>query len=110
MNVIEKNEGKKIDYTINESKIAFADELMLNLEKYERDDPSHIDVCKDRFGNLVTGVIPGVAEVYVAQIDIPAREYDFIADEVDENEEPKEVPVPIPFDIKKCSLTLWALE
>lgn len=110
MNVIEKNTGEKIAYAVTGNKITFADELALNLEKYERDDPNHIDVCKDRFGNLVTGVIPGVAEVYVAQIDIPAREYDFIADGVDENGEPKEVPVSIPFDIEKCTLTLWALE
>ncbi|SHK14195.1 hypothetical protein [Tepidibacter formicigenes] len=110
MKIIEKNEGKKIDYTITENKITFADELMLNLKKYERDDPNHIDVCLDRFGNLVSGVIPGVAEVYVAQIDIPAREYDFIADGVDENGEPKEVPMPLPFDMEKCTLTLWALK
>ncbi|MBU5438278.1 hypothetical protein KQI42_09675 [Tissierella sp. MSJ-40] len=109
MIVINKNEGTKIPYTIKTSKVTFDDELMLNLEKYERDDPNHIDVCRDKFGNLVCGVIPGVAEVYVAQIDIPAREYDFIADGLDENEQPKEVPFPVPFDIDKCTLTLWTL-
>lgn len=109
MIIIEKNEGEKITYTTNGNKITFADELMLNLEKYERDDPNHIDICRDKFGNLVCGVIPGVAEVYVAQIDIPAREYDFIADGVDENGEPREVPMPALFDIDKCTLTLWAL-
>lgn len=109
MIIVEKNEGEKIVYTITENKITFADELMLNLEKYERDDPNHIDICRDKYGNLVCGVIPGVAEVYVAQIDIPEREYDFVADGVDENGDPKEVPMPVHFDIEKCTLTLWAL-
>lgn len=45
--VINMNEGNKIDYEIIGNKIIFADELMLNLEKYERDDPMHIDVCRD---------------------------------------------------------------
>ena len=109
MIIIEKNEGAKINYSTRLNKITFDDELMLNLEKYERDDQNHIDICRDRFGNLVSGVIPGVAEVYVAQIDIPAREYDYVADGVDENEQPKEVKMPVPFDMSKCTLTLWAL-
>lgn len=109
MIVIEKNEGGKIPYTTRTNKITFDDELMFNLEKYERDDPNHIDVCRDKFGNLVCGVIPGVAEVYVAQIDIPSREYEFIEDGTDETGEPKKVPAPVPFNIDKCTLTLWAL-
>lgn len=109
MIVIEKNEGEKISYVIKGNKITFDDELMLNLEKYERDDPNSLDICRDKFDNLVCGVIPGVAETYVAQIDIPAREYDYIADGVDDNGKPKEVPMPLPFDMKKCTLTLWAL-
>lgn len=110
MIIIDKNEGKKIPYAVKTNKVTFDDELMLNLEKYERDDPNHIDVCRDRFGNLVCGVIPGVAEVYIAQIDIPAREYNFVSDGVDENGNPKETPISVPFDMTKCTLTLWALE
>lgn len=109
MIIIEKNEGEKINYTTKINKITFDDELMLNLEKYERDDPNHIDICRDKFGNLVCGVIPSVAEVYVAQIDIPSREYHYIADGVDENDQPKEVQMSVPFDMNKCTLTLWAL-
>ena len=48
--VINVNEGKKVDYEINGNKIIFNDELMLNLAKYERDDPMHIDICEDGFG------------------------------------------------------------
>ena len=106
--VIDKNEGEKIPYSISTSKITFADELMLNLEKYERDFDNHIDICMDRYGNLVTGVIPGVAERYVAQIDIPARTYEEPYRLSGDDEENTEV-IPIPFNIKKCTLTLWAL-
>lgn len=106
--VVEKNVGKKIPYSVSTSKITFDDELMLNLEKYERDFINHIDICMDKFGNLVTGVIPGVAERYVAQIDIPARTYEEpyrLSGDDDDNTD----VIPIPFDIKKCTLTLWAL-
>lgn len=108
--VVEMNEGEKIAYSVNGNKITFGDdELTLNLEKNERDDANHIDICRDKYGNIVTGVIPGIAEAYAAQIDIPPREYDYIADGVDENGKPREVPIPVPFDISKCTLTLWAL-
>ncbi|GHU42146.1 hypothetical protein FACS1894111_05570 [Clostridia bacterium] len=108
--VIEKNEGEKIAYTVSGNKITFGeDELTLNLKSHERDDSAHIDICRDKYGNLVTGVIPNLAENYVAQIDIPPREYEYITDGVDDNGEPQEVQTPIPFDMKKCTLTLWAL-
>ena len=108
--VVEINEGEKIKYALSGNKITFGDdELTLNLEKHERDDSAHIDICRDKYGNLVTGVIPGLAENYTAQIDIPTREYDFIADGKDDNGELLEAPMPLPFDIKKCTLTLWAL-
>lgn len=107
--VIEQNEGEKIPYSISGNKITFGDdEITINLAKNERDSGNHIDVCRDKYGNLVMGVIPGLAESYAAQVDIPPREYDFIADGVDDNGEPKEIPVPVPFDIAKCTLTLWA--
>lgn len=71
MKVIEVNEGKKIPYSVRTSKITFNDELMLNLEKMERDFPVSIDVCIDKYGMVTTGL--GVK--YAAQIEIPARYY-----------------------------------
>ena len=125
MIVQEKNKGEKIPYTVKGSKITFDDELMVNVQRFERDDPAHIDICRDRNGNLVTGVIPGYAERYVAQIDIPARAY---------TETVIDAPAPaaedqdgadsasgggmerqsvqreaVPFDMSKCTLTLWAI-
>lgn len=104
--IVNKNNGEKIPYFvgIGTNKISFNDELTLNLEKYERDDPAHIDICQDIYGNLVTGVIPNIAERYVAQIDIPAREY-----EKEYDDEGEAITIPQPFNISKCTLTLWSL-
>ena len=110
MNIINKNEGKKIPYTVSGSKITFDDEVMYNLTKYERDEASHIDLCRDKFGNLVSGVIPGMAERYVAQIGIPARRYNYVPDGVDADGNPKQKQVAIPLDMERVTLTLWSVE
>jgi len=110
MIIVEKNEGQKIPYEINGNRIDFNDELTLNLEARERDYAMHIDICKDNNGCLTTGVVPDITTDYIAQIDIPAREYDYIADGLDEQGNPKEIPIPLPFDMSKCTLTLWRLE
>ncbi len=104
--VINMNAGTKIDYEIMGNKIIFNDELMLNLEKYERDDPMHIDVCMDEFGCLCMGL----ANNYVAQIDIPAREYEFVEDGKDEEGNSKYNKVAVPFDMEKVTITLWEVE
>lgn len=132
MKIIEVNEGVKIPYEVRGTKIALNDdELTLNLSRYERDDANHLDICRDKFGNLVSGVIPGVAEIYVAQIDIPARAYVEKQIEATPEQEAAEAAEAagdgenspeggttdhqtmereaVPFDIEKCTLTLWAL-
>lgn len=101
MIVIEVNVGPKIDYEVTGTKITFDDELMLNLKKYEQDDPVEIDICADKNGNLTTAV----SWRTVAQIEIPAREYT----EEPGEEEGTTVPVPVPFDMDKCTLKLYSL-
>lgn len=110
MNVIHKNEGAKVQYTVRGSKITFDDEVTYNLAKYERDEDSHIDLCRDKFGNLVSGVIPGMAERYVAQIEIPGRSYDYVLDGEDEDGNPKQKQVAVPLDMDNVTLTLWSME
>lgn len=113
MNIIEMNEGRKIDYTIDKTKINFNDELMLNLAKYEQDRVITIDICSDINGNLSTAV----AFKYVAQIEIPARKYIIgEADNPEYNEDDEqskrsiETKELIPFDIDKVTLRLWSVE
>lgn len=105
MIVIEKNVGPKIDYEVMGQKISFDDDLTINLKKREEDWAVHIDVCFDADGNLVVGTAAGRA--YVAEIDIPAREY--IYPEPVEGEDP-EPPTPVPLDMDKVTLSLWAVE
>lgn len=68
-----------------------------------------LDICIDEEDGVVIGT-GGRAQKYAAQIVIPARRYDVIEDGEDENGEPKEIPVPIPFDMSLCTLILWRLE
>ena len=109
MIIVEKNEGPKIDYeiqnTATKKKITFDDDLTINLIKREQDWPVHIDVCYDEDECLVIGTAAGRA--YVAQLDIPAREY--IYHEAGEGEEP-EPPTPVPLDLDKVTLSLWSIE
>lgn len=111
MKVIEMNEGPKIEYEVTGNKICFDDDLTINLAKREADDPVEIDVCSDEDGTLVIGSAAGRA--YVAQIAIPAREYEDVEveaeDAEDEEAETRTEHRPIPFDIDKCTLALWAI-
>ena len=102
MIIIEKNAGEKIPYEVTGKKICFDDDLTINLAKRQGDEPEHIDVCYDRFGNLVLGAAAGRA--YVAEIDIPAREYETTGEGEDA------VTTPLPLDMDTVTLTLWAIE
>lgn len=90
------------------------DELTMNLKKRERDNFVLIDICEDAYGGLI-----GVhgAEKYRAQIYIPAREY--VDEEIENPDYDPEDPTSqqyittrtaVPFDISRCTLTLWAKE
>lgn len=115
MNVIEKNTGEKIDYSMSGNIITFRDELMFNLSKYERDYPVELDVCEDTDQILVIGM----SDRYVAQLEIPARAYTettqtIPTDQTDADGNPVNDVVitktPVPFDINSVTLTLWALD
>ena len=92
MTVIEKNVGPKMAYEVTGNKITFGDdEITLNLSKYERDEEVQIDICRDDDHILIAGP----SKYFVANIIIPARQY--------EDDE------PVPFDIGNVTLVLWAL-
>lgn len=111
INVVEKTPGKHIEYALSGGKkITFGDdELTINLASRERDFEVSLDICIDEEDGVVIGT-GGRAQKYAAQIVIPARRYDVIEDGEDENGEPKEIPMPIPFDMSLCTLILWGLE
>lgn len=122
MIIKEINDGPKVDYAVLGDTLNINDEITLNLARYERDDANHIDICRDAYGNLITGVIPGVAEAYVAQIDIPPRAYlekqletsaESTAlvegENADGMAESGIIRESIPFDVDNCTLSLWAI-
>jgi len=124
--VIEKNEGQKIEWKQNSTKLTFGDdELMVNVAKYQRDWPVQLDICGDKDGNLVLGV--GEGRYYVAQVDIPATKYTEPQPiEPDESEIEAEAengtaegggtqqrftpPEPIPMEMSDVTLILWAID
>lgn len=119
MTVVEKNEGNKIAYKVTSKSICFDDDLTINLSKREQDWAVHIDICYDEDGELVIGAAAGRS--YVAEIDIPARKYNEIdnpeaVNAMSEDESgmgnmiPDKIREPVPFDIDRCTMSLWAIE
>ncbi|MBQ6207665.1 MAG: hypothetical protein IJK52_11375 [Oscillospiraceae bacterium] len=73
--VINKNEGTKIDFRQKGYKLYFGDDdLILRCDTRQREHPVHIDICADEDGNLAMGV-DGSKACYVAQVDIPGIAY-----------------------------------
>ena len=113
MKVIEINEGVKIPYEVNGTKVCFDDDLTINLAKRQEDWAVHIDVCSDDEGALVIGAKSG--SYYVAQLDIPEKEYEETEEEtggIDEQadgQHEETARVAKPLDMDKVTLTLWAL-
>lgn len=112
MNVIEVNQGEKIHYEVKKNKITFDDELMLNVEKLERDFDVCVDICIDKYGMIVTGL--GVK--YAAQIEIPARQYKEVTVEnpdYDPEDETSQETIttmePIAFSMSNVTLRLYAI-
>lgn len=106
MIIIEKNEGAKIPYEVSGTKVCFDDDLTINLAKRQDDWDVHIDVCSDKDGALVIGAASG--SYYVAQIDIPAKEYEETV--TGEGEDAQTTREALPLDMDKVTLTLWKLE
>lgn len=83
MKVVELNEGRKIEYELNGTKLDFADgTLTVNLAKYQRDSDITKTVIGDKDGNLLLIDKPDTlpkknadGRFYVAIVEIPATEY-----------------------------------
>jgi len=105
MIIVDKNEGRKIEYTTEETAITFGnDELTLDLAELQEDESRHVTVCYTKKHTLTIGR-GGIT--YVAEIDIPAREY--VYPEPGEGGEQEE-PYPVPLDMETVTLTLWAID
>lgn len=101
MIVFEMNEGPKIPYDVSDTRVCLNDDLTINLAARQKDWPVHIDVCSDSDGALVIGTGSGM--YYVAQFDIPEKQYTIPIDD----ETPSE---PIPLDMDTVKMSLWSLD
>lgn len=100
MQVIEQNEGTKISYKVEGTRIIFDDKLTVDLEAEQEDVQKIVDVSLDKDGNLIRGV----GEWYVANIVIPPREYEAI-----KNENGEQTITALPVNMDKVVLILWVL-
>lgn len=92
-----------IPYSVDGNYLDLNDgEIIVNLARKERDDAVHLDFCWDYLGGLIMGTAG--ARKYAAQVDIPSREY------TEEETEDGVILKPVPFDVDKCTLTLWDVE
>lgn len=105
MIIIEKNKGAKISYSLRTTKLTLGEELTADLTKYERDFAVHLDFCFNPFGMLTMGI----SERYAAQVDIPARSYNYVDNGVDDEGKPLTSKEAVPLDTDKVTLTMWAV-
>lgn len=106
--VIEKNAGEKIPYTEKGYNLCFDDMLTIKCNKYQKDWPVHKDICMDADGDLTMGTGDGL--FYVAEVDIPAKEYEEQQPAAEGQEEGGTAPVAKPLDMSQVTVTLWGLE
>lgn len=112
MRIEEMNQGKKIAHKLEGTMLSFGEgALCINLAAYQRDHAVTLDIMEDGNGNLMMGQ-PGV--VYVAQVEIPVRQYQEIA--TMEETAPAEdgsiqtmERVPLPLNEQEIELRLWAV-
>lgn len=115
MKVQEKNEGKKISYTVNGTKISLDDMLTIDLKRYQKTEEHIVDISLDQNDVLQMGL----GCWYVANIILPPKEYDDVEEEIPEGqysgmsgtEESKTriVRVEKPLNMDNVTLVLWAL-
>lgn len=110
MKIVEKNAGQKIDYELRGTSLSFADgELTIDLARFQQDDPVTRDIMVDSEGFLTNGR----GRYYVAQVEIPAKEYEEIpvedgesGDEMDGGTERRALPL----DTDDVTLYLFSIE
>ena len=118
--VVEKNDGEKIPYRVSGTNLYFGedDDLMLNLQKRQREYPVNVDVCADGDGNLVIGT--GIGLHYVAQVEIPGYKYAEPEARPDDEQETGESGAgsgtadtqgdPLPLEMANVIVVLWSID
>lgn len=123
--VEDKNEGAKIAWEQNKTKIVFGDDdLAIRCDTRQRDIPVTVDVCMDDQNNLTIGT--GTGRYYVAQVEIPAQKFVEVKDPAEDAQEATETAEgaegkgtantrkthteAVPLDMADVKLILWSLD
>jgi hypothetical protein len=102
-----KQPGSYIEWEQRGATLSFDDDaLCLKPAKYQMDEARTVDICEDRQGCLVIGAASGIR--YVAQVEIPAAEYEEVT--TGEGEEQTTERVKKPLDMGDVTLVLWAID
>jgi hypothetical protein len=104
----EINQGNKITYSIDEAAktITFNDSLIINPQQRQADIEKVVDLSLNKEGELVEGV----SKWYVANIVIPAAEYELIdTGDVNEAGDPIMEKVKNELLLDEVKLILWGL-
>jgi hypothetical protein len=105
MQVFHVSEGPAYPaYSLNEKKKKLTVEgLIIDLEKETKDDQNIINITKGDNGEFILGL--GGKKGYVADIEIPPRQYRF--EETGEGEDAVTNKIPVPLDLNTVVLKLW---
>ena len=111
-----KTPGTHISYTTTKKNILLGtdEDLSINLQNREKDEIVTIDICTDQNGELTMGAAAGLR--YVAEIEIPARQYVETQEKNKSYQEGADQSEyitkrePVPFNIDLCTIRLWGLE
>ena len=108
MIIVEKQEGAKtITHELMGDLLILGNSVYINLPIYERDFAVHLDISENEYGMITMGL----SRSYVAEIDIPAREYiEVSTGEFDEDDNEIMEMRPETFDLNKVKLTLWEVK
>lgn len=95
--------GETAAFSLRSGVLAIEGQVEIPLADRQEENERVIDVCLD---NDLLRVREGLGAWYVATVVIPAREYEYVEGETDE--EAGEMVV-MPLDVKKVKLVLWPL-
>lgn len=111
MQWIEKNEGPKIAFRQDGTRLIFGEgDLIFRCDTRQREYPIHEDICMNEDGNLVIGVGEHGGKYYVAEVDIPAITYQEKQDaDTQEQQEEQIEREALPLDMSDVVVTLWSV-
>lgn len=97
-------EGQKAKIALQGTVLTVESEVSIDLQARQKDTQQVVDVCLD---NQLKTIREGLGAWYVATIIIPARQYDLVTKEGDEENETEQVARPL--NVNDVELRLWSL-